>query len=150
MLVSRQYNPKVIDKALARIEKIDRKTALLKVEKKNTSGKVNFVVPYDPRFPPINPIVQKHFKVMNEDPHLKRVFQSGVQISYNCVNCCAEQSSTLQFKTPDLKGHKRVGDVALKTVLLAFIHQKIETVFGVQQRAKSMRLNSLLAVKTQM
>ena len=82
MLVSRQYNSKVIDKALARIAKIDRKTALLKVEKKNTSGKVNFVVPYDPRFPPINPIVQKHFKVMNEDPHLKRVFQSGVQISY--------------------------------------------------------------------
>jgi len=82
MLLSRHYHPKVVDNALARVKCIDRDTALLRVEKNRTSKKVSFVVPYDPRFPPINQIVKKHFQVMYDDPHLKRVFEDGVQVCY--------------------------------------------------------------------
>jgi len=82
LLLLRHYDPKVIDRAIARISGVSREAALQKVEKTKTSDKITFVVPFDPRYPPINCIVKKHFDVMYQDPYLKRVFGDGVQVSY--------------------------------------------------------------------
>jgi len=83
MLLTRNYDRSVIDSAILRVMNIDRKDALKKVEKPATTKKLTFVLKFDPRLPPINRIVHKHFQVMYEDPYLRRVFETdGVQVAY--------------------------------------------------------------------
>jgi len=84
MLIQREYRPRVIDAAFEKLKCLDRDVALQRVERrKNKTDKVTFVIKFDPRLPSVSQIVNKHFKIMKTDPHLNRVFASGVQVAYS-------------------------------------------------------------------
>ena len=82
MLLARNYKNKIIDAAIERARNIPRAEALKKVVKKSNKNKTVFVVMYDPRFPSLTRIVNKHFRTMIQDPHLKEVFSGGFIIAY--------------------------------------------------------------------
>ena len=50
--------------------------ALKKVERK-TSEKLTMVVTHDPRLPRMSSVLQKHFKTLTSDPHMREVFGNG-------------------------------------------------------------------------
>ena len=81
MLLARNYKSKIIDSAIERARNIPRAEALKKVVKKS-NNKTVFVVMYDPRFPSLTKIVNKHYRTMVQDPHLKEVFSEGFIIAY--------------------------------------------------------------------
>ena len=49
---------------------------------KKSINKTVFVVIFDPRFPSLTRIVNKHYRTMIQDPHLKEVFSEGFIIAY--------------------------------------------------------------------
>ena len=81
MLLARNYKTKIIDSAIEHARNIPLSEALKKVVKKSNNRTV-FVVMYDPRFPSLTRIVNKHFRTMIQDPHLKDVFRDGFIIAY--------------------------------------------------------------------
>ena len=78
ILLARNYNPCVINSAIARVRKIPRKTALRKRNKINgnqPSKRPVFAITYDPRLPSIPSINVKHWRSMiHQDPYLAEVF----------------------------------------------------------------------------
>ena len=65
-----------------RIRNVSREDSLRRVEKKGSTGKMTFVLKFDPRLPKVSEILHKNFKVMNRDPELREVFQNGTQVAY--------------------------------------------------------------------
>ena len=83
MLLERNYPSKIIDAAIERARNISRKEALKKVVRdKNDSDRPVFVVLYDPRLPSIPAIVKKHWRVMCQDPYLKRVYPKPPLVAF--------------------------------------------------------------------
>ena len=82
MLLAREYRPRVIEAAFNKLKDLDRSETLRKVENKS-SEKLTLVMTYDPRFPKMSAVVQKHFKTLVMDPEMKQVFQDkGMQVAY--------------------------------------------------------------------
>ena len=82
MLISRDYPTRVIDNAIERIMQITREESLQRVERRNDSGKVTFVIKFDPRLPKVSEILHKNFNVMKRDPEMRDVFEQGTQVAY--------------------------------------------------------------------
>ena len=57
LLLARKYPETLIDRGIQRAVKIPRKVALLKVKRKEAEIRPIFAVKFDPRLPPIQPIV---------------------------------------------------------------------------------------------
>ena len=76
MLFSRRYKPKLVDLAIDKARKIPREKAFERVEKGKTqsSRRPVFSVEYHPALLPLPQILQKHWRVMVEDPQLKEAF----------------------------------------------------------------------------
>lgn len=73
LLLTRGYKPNYILKAFERVSVIDRSTALKKVEKKIVNRPI-LSLQYDPRLPHISNILFKFWKVMTQNPLLKKIF----------------------------------------------------------------------------
>ena len=77
LLLERGYPHHVIDPSINRALKIPRTQALIKVNKSETDKRPVFAVKYDPRLPPIGPIMNKHWRAMVcQDEYLREVFKS--------------------------------------------------------------------------
>ena len=82
MLIERDYKPGIIDAAIDRARQISRNDALKKVQDNKKNKRPVFVITHDPRLPSISGIVQKHWRTMVTDPHLKEVFPEPPLIAY--------------------------------------------------------------------
>ena len=83
MLLERNYPSKIIDAAIERARNISRKEALKKVVRdESDSDRPVFVVLYDARLPSIPAIVKKHWRVMCQDPYLKKVFPKPPLVAF--------------------------------------------------------------------
>lgn len=81
-LLSRQYQPKIIDEAFNRARLVSRTEALKKVVK-TTSDRPVFAITYHPGLPSVAKIVRTHWNVMIEQSNiLKRVFPRPPMIAY--------------------------------------------------------------------
>ena len=75
LLMARKYPESLVDRAIQKARKIPRKVALHKVRKKSIENRPIFSLKYDPRLPPIQPIIAKHYRTMvSEDKYLKKCF----------------------------------------------------------------------------
>ena len=81
MLLTRHYRLRVIEAAFQRLGDMSREEALRKVERK-PSEKMTMVVTYDPRLPNMSAVLQKHFKTLTSDQHMKEVFGKGMQVAH--------------------------------------------------------------------
>ena len=81
-LLSRSYNPKVVDDAFRRVKMIPRSEALKKVERKS-SDRECFVIEYHPALPSITTCVRRHWAVMTgQSQKLKRFFPKPSLVAY--------------------------------------------------------------------
>ena len=75
-LLARSYPLAVIDSAIERVKKITREKALKRVYRPNQSERPVLVLPYNPRLPPVQSIIAKHWRSMgSQDSYLKSVFK---------------------------------------------------------------------------
>jgi hypothetical protein len=71
MLISRNYNKKIINNAIEKVKTLDRKTALLKVTKP-TKKRVVLSIRYHPKLLSIRQIIQKHWRTLTKDQKMKK------------------------------------------------------------------------------
>ena len=81
MLLGRDYRPGVINSAIERAKLIPRSTALQKVTKKSTD-RVTFVIEFSPQLPSISKIIQSGWRVMVQDPLMKKVFPEPPMVAW--------------------------------------------------------------------
>ena len=81
MLLERKYRPTVIDAAFKRIKTLTREESLKKVDRPQ-SEKTVFVTTYDPRLPRMGPLLQKHYKTLIMDPHMKDIYGQGMIVAH--------------------------------------------------------------------
>ena len=84
LLVSRDYKAKLVDASIKKAIQIPREQALKKVEKAQDPNKKRpvFSVEYHPALPSLSKILQKHWRVMVEDPNLKEAFPLPPMVAY--------------------------------------------------------------------
>ena len=83
LLQDRGYKKGMIEAAIDKARKIDRKQAIKRVVKPQTTRRPVFVVSWDPRLPLLEPIQQKHWRAMTTlDPYLKEVFPEPPLLAY--------------------------------------------------------------------
>ena len=83
LLMNREYNERIIDAAINKARKIPRLEAIQHKPPQPTNRRPVFVVPYDPRLPPLTSITKKHWRSMrNQDPYLAEVFPEPPLIAY--------------------------------------------------------------------
>lgn len=80
-LLDRGYKQNFIAKAFEKVIDISRETALIKTEKK-TVKRVVLSLQFDPRLPNISNILFRFWKVMTQNPHLKRTFPEAPMICW--------------------------------------------------------------------
>ena len=99
-LLSRQYDEKLIDRAILKATQLDRKEALRKVPRVTTSRPV-FVTTYHPALPPITKILKNAWKVMvDSDNHLKNVFPKPPMVAYKQPNNSSLRQILIKSKLP--------------------------------------------------
>ena len=83
-MLSRDYKSKLIDGALEKARSIPRQRALERVIKSKANSKRRPVlsIEYHPALPPLSKILQKHWRVMVQDPHLKDAFPLPPMVAY--------------------------------------------------------------------
>ena len=82
-IMARDYPSDIIDAAMEKFKKIPREKALLKVQRQKQTERPVLVLPYDPRLPPVQNILAKHWISMAyQDSHLKSVFKEPPLIAY--------------------------------------------------------------------
>ena len=64
LLQVRKYPERIINSAITKARKIPRKIALYKVKKKSEHKCPVFAIKYDPRMPPVQQILAKHWRAM--------------------------------------------------------------------------------------
>ena len=75
LLLARKYPESLVDRSIEKARKIPRKIALLKVRKKESEVRPIFAIKYDPRMPPIQPLMAKHWRAMKtQDKYLAECF----------------------------------------------------------------------------
>ena len=83
MLVSREYNPKMIDETIKKAKAIPRTKALRPKPSNKQSGRPIMVTPFDPRLPNIPRIQRKHWRSMvNQDRYLSEVFPDPPLVAF--------------------------------------------------------------------
>ena len=81
LLISRNYKLNVIEEAIVRISRLDRKSALQRVVRKTTERSI-FTTTYHPALPSFTTILNKSWKIMVKDPYLREVFPQPPMVAY--------------------------------------------------------------------
>ena len=100
MLLERDYKAGIIEAAIQKAKKIDRKDAIKKVETKNTNRSPVFILTYDPRLPSVTDIVRRHWRYMVKDPYLAEVFKEPPLIAYKTAQNIKDK--IIRAKVPPL------------------------------------------------
>ena len=82
MLLSREYSAGIINAAIERARNIQRSEALKTVFRPKTTDRPVLSIQYHPMLPSISKIIQKHYRTMTLDPHMKEIFPSVPLIAY--------------------------------------------------------------------
>ena len=82
MLLSREYSAGIINAAIERARNIPRHIALQKVFREKTTDRPVLSIQYHPMLPSISKIIQKHYRTMTLDPHMKEVFPLPPLVAY--------------------------------------------------------------------
>ena len=82
LLLQRDYKPSIIDGNIDKAKEISRTEALKRVVKSKSTSRPVFVVPYHPSLPSVPKIVNKHFRSMTINPHMKSIFPHPPLIAY--------------------------------------------------------------------
>lgn len=75
-LVVRGYNNNIIDSPFERANKTSRQELLEYKDKNKAANRTSLVLTYHPDFKNVSSIVQKHWKIIENDSNLKKVFSS--------------------------------------------------------------------------
>ena len=81
LLLSRQYNVKIVRQALERAKLVPREEALKRVEK-GQSERVVFALEYHPALPDIKKILHRDWVAMTKDPCLKQAFPKPPMVAF--------------------------------------------------------------------
>ena len=81
MLLSRKYNKIVVNVALDKAWSMDRKTTLLRRERKQNE-RVVLALTYNPRLPSVSNIIKKHWNTMTKDPNLVKTFNKPPMLAF--------------------------------------------------------------------
>ena len=81
LLLSRDYRQKAVEDAIKRVLEINREEAIKRIPKKKCDRTI-IVLTYNPALPSVSGILQKHWRVMTQDPYLKKVFPSPPMVAF--------------------------------------------------------------------
>ena len=81
MLIGRNYRPGVINSAIERAKMIPRFKALEKVPTKK-NDRVILTLEYSPQLPSVSGIIKSAWRVMTQDPHMKKVFPEPPMLAW--------------------------------------------------------------------
>ena len=81
LLLSRDYRQKAVEDAIKRVLEINREEAIKRIPKKKCDRTI-IVLTYNPALPSVSGILQKHWRVMAQDPYLKKVFPSPPMVAF--------------------------------------------------------------------
>ena len=106
-LKSRGYKDNYISRAFERVKPISRTVALLKVEKKTVKRPI-LSLQYDPRLPNISNILYRFWKVMIQNPNLKKIFPEPPMICWRRPKNLREYliRAKLPKENPDRKSRR--------------------------------------------
>ena len=82
MLLAREYSAGVINAAISRARSIPRNEALKKVFKAKNSDRPVLTIQYHPALPSLAKIINRHYRTMTLDPHMKSVFPQPPLVAY--------------------------------------------------------------------
>ena len=99
LLQNRSYNDKIIDGAISKAKLIERKEALKKKDKK-ISSRIPFVITYHPALPSISNILNKAWRVMIKDEHMKKVFPEPPMVAYRQPKNSSIRQMLIKSKLP--------------------------------------------------
>ena len=100
LLLTRQYNEKIINGAMLKALNIDRNEALKKKIKTPTT-RIPFVITYHPALPSINTILRQGWKTMTKDEHLKKVFPEPPMVAYRQPKNSSIRQMLVKSKLPE-------------------------------------------------
>ena len=81
LLLTREYRERSVDEAIQRVLKMNREEALQYKPKKENNRTIS-VLTYNPALPSVSKILQKHWRVMTQDPYLKEVFPQPPMVAF--------------------------------------------------------------------
>lgn len=82
LLLSRGYRIKSIENSFSKVIDMDRRLALQKKVKKKVD-RVALPLPFDPRLPHVSSIVYRFWKVMTQNPRLKKIFPNPPMVCWS-------------------------------------------------------------------
>ena len=82
MLLAREYSAGVINAAISRARNIPREEALRKVFREKNSDRPVLTIQYHPALPSISRIINRHWRSMTLDPHMKSIFPKPPLVAY--------------------------------------------------------------------
>ena len=104
-LLSRSYNPKIIQNAFDKILLLERNEALKKTHKINENNTV-ITTNFHPALPSISGIIKKHWSVMTDDyPELKKCFNKPSVVAYRRHKNLRDM--LIRAKLPSKRGPRR-------------------------------------------
>ena len=106
LLISRNYNSKLIDSAIERALSVSREESLKRVVKKRTD-RVIFSLKYHPALPPVNRIVFKAWNTMVKNPYLKEIFPKPPMVAYKRPQSLRDILVKAKLPQPSSKRPKR-------------------------------------------
>ena len=103
LLLEREYRKRSIEDAISRVLKISRREAIKKVPKRKNERPV-FALTFNPALPSVSHILQKHWRVMQTDPYLKKVFPQPPMVAFRRTTNLREKNlSKPKFPLPHPK-----------------------------------------------
>ena len=108
LLLSRSYNIKIIDGAINKAKQIDRQEALKKKEKKKSS-RIPFVITYHPALPSVSNILNRAWRIMIKNEHMKKVFKEPPMVAYRQPKNSSLRQLLVKAKLPVREKRKNPG-----------------------------------------
>ena len=111
LLLSRNYDLKIINGAITKSLNIDRNTALQKKTKVSTK-RIPFVITYHPALPAISTILKQGWRTMVKDERLKKIFPEPPLVAYRQPKHSSIREILVKSKLPErekrcVKGMKK-------------------------------------------
>lgn len=111
LLLSRNYDLKIVNGAITKSLNIDRNTALEKKTKVSTK-RIPFVITYHPALPAISTILKQGWKTMIKDERLKKIFPDPPLVAYRQPKHSSIREILVKSKLPErekrcVKGMKK-------------------------------------------
>ena len=110
-LVCRGYKRKSLKDIFTRVGVISRAESIKKVTRnREVSNRARFIVKYDPRLPNVREILQRSWRVMVEDPTMKKCFPNPPMVCYQRVENIREMLVKAKLPVNHARKSSRIQD----------------------------------------